>query len=79
MNIMDRRELLRDGIRALVCTGMLTAAAALALRPRDEDSCVIDLPCRDCGKRSACSDPKAGRYRSSQQDFSAPKGGQDDS
>jgi len=64
MNRLNRRELLRDGARALVFTGLLATGAILGTRDRSgrDATCLIDLPCRECASLSGCSDPKVTRY-----------------
>jgi hypothetical protein len=68
MNTINRRELLRDGARALLCAGFLVTGAILGTRERSgrEASCLLDLPCRQCGKYDGCRDPRVTRYRRQQ-------------
>ena len=75
MNTFSRRELLRDGTRALVLTGLLSAGALLGARRKTggDSPCLIDLPCSKCTKFSGCSDPKVISYRGNLRAYDKPR------
>jgi hypothetical protein len=59
----NRREFLKDGLRAVLFGGLALSGLFLGWRGYSgadkESSCLIDLPCRSCSKLSGCQEPRA--------------------
>ena len=67
----NRREFIRDGLRAALLSGLAFTGLFLGWRgysgSAKESSCIVDLPCRGCSKLPGCQELKAfdARQRSS--------------
>jgi hypothetical protein len=62
----DRRSFLRDGLRALVFGSLaLTGIVLGGRRPAQNNSCHVDLACRDCARLAGCGESRADRFRES--------------
>ncbi len=59
----NRREFIKDGLRAVLFGGLAFTGLFLGWRgysrPDEESSCLIDLPCRSCSKLPGCQKPRA--------------------
>ena len=59
----NRREFLKDGLRAGVAGSIVFMGLFLGWRKKPENSggtlCIDNLPCRDCSKMKKCTEPKA--------------------
>ncbi len=59
----NRREFLKDGLRAVVFGGLAFTGLFLGWRGYSradkESPCLIDLPCRSCLKLPGCPEPRA--------------------
>jgi len=65
----SRRQFLKDGMRTVLFSGFVFIGAFLGWRKfsdTGQDSCQIDLPCRDCSILPGCNEPKATDFRRKQ-------------
>ena len=82
----NRREFIRDGLRAALLSGLAFTGLFLGWRgysgSAKESSCLLDLPCRSCSKLPDCQELKAfdarqkpsdSRFQSLGKDYSALK------
>lgn len=75
----NRREFLKDGLRAALFGGLVFTGLSLGWRGYSradgESSCLIDLPCRSCSKLPGCQKPRAIDARQKPHDsrFQSPK------
>jgi hypothetical protein len=63
----NRREFLKDGLRAAVLGGIVFTGLFLGWKgnssSEEESSCLIDLPCRNCLKLTGCKESRAAKTR----------------
>ncbi len=61
--LKDRREFIKDGLRAILLGGVVFSGLFLGWRGQansgTETSCSLDLPCRSCSKITSCIEPPA--------------------
>jgi hypothetical protein len=59
----NRREFIKDGLRAVLFGGLAFTGLFLGWRGYSlsdkESPCLIDLPCRSCSKLPGCQEPRA--------------------
>ncbi len=58
----NRREFLRDGLRAILFGGLAFTGLFLGWKGHSlpaESSCLVRLPCQDCSKLPDCQVPRA--------------------
>ncbi len=65
--VKNRRDFIRDGMRAVLLGGFVFSGLFLGWRGRansgTDASCVIDLPCRSCSIIKRCPESKAFQER----------------
>ena len=63
----NRRDFLKDGLRAVLVSGFVFTGILLGGRSRGSQgigpSCSADLPCRSCSELKRCRRPEAERER----------------
>ena len=71
-DIKSRREFIKDGLRTVICGGIVTLSAVLIGRTYSKNhnslTCKVDIPCGDCSELGCCEDPKAVNLRRTQND-----------
>ncbi len=69
-DIKSRREFIRDGLRAVVFSGIVTLSGVFIGKTysnnHNSSACKVDIPCRDCSKLDCCEDPEAVNLRRTQ-------------